>query len=171
MSGQEINVVLAFLHIISAIGWMGTTVSLMMVTGPVMGTLSPGSRSELALKLIPRIGPLVGIFSTLTIIFGIALVWTLTNGNLGALSPTTIWGIAMSSGMALTIGAVVLGTAGAARTSNKILKIIKREQSNQEPDANGEIPRLQNRLRISLALVIALQVSAVAMMVIAARLF
>ncbi len=170
MPGHEINVVLAFLHIVSAIGWMAATVSLMMVVGPVMGTLSPGNRSELALKLIPRIGPFVGIFSTLTIIFGIALVWTLTNGNLGALAPRTIWGIAMSIGMVLTLGTVVLGTAGAARTSNKILKIIKQEQSSQEPVAQAEIPTLQNRLRISLALVVALQLATVALMVIAARL-
>ncbi len=47
MSGHEINVVLAFLHIVSAIGWMGATISLDVVGGQSIDLLS-GTRLKTA---------------------------------------------------------------------------------------------------------------------------
>ncbi len=66
-------IILAWLHIISVIGWMGFAMFFGMVMGPVFPQLSNESRKDLIIKLFPRLIRYAIIFSTLSLIFGILL--------------------------------------------------------------------------------------------------
>jgi len=167
--GSLINAALAWMHIVSAIVWMGSIVFFTMVLAPVMRNLSPQARAELSIKMTPKFANFVRLFAILTIVFGLSLVLSLTKGDLAALAPTTIWGIGISGGMTLTIIAIVLGFGISIPTSQKIVRLTQEMQSNPQSNAMAQIPRLQKRMAMMSITILALQFCIVALMVIAAR--
>ena len=169
MVGSLINATLAWMHIVSAIGWMGSTIFFTMVVAPMMRDLSPQTRSEFSIKMTPKFSRFVSIFAILTIVFGFALVLNLTQGNLAALAPTTIWGTGMTGGMTLTIIGIVLGFGVAIPTSNKMVKLAREMQSNPQSTVMAQMPKLQKRMAITSMTILVLQFCIVAFMVVAAR--
>jgi uncharacterized membrane protein len=169
MVGSLINVALAWLHIVSAIGWMGSTIFFTMVVAPLMKNLSPQTRAEFSIKMTPKFSRFVTIFAILTIVFGLALVLSLTNGNFAALAPGTIWGIGISGGMTLTIIGVTLGFGISIPTGKKMVKLIQEMQSNPQLNAMAQMPKLQKRMAITSITILAIQFCIVALMVVAAR--
>jgi uncharacterized membrane protein len=170
MVGSLINAALAWIHIVSAIGWMGSTIFFTMVMAPMMRNLSPQARSEFSIKMTPKFSRFVSIFAILTIVFGTGLVLSLTKGNFDALAPTTTWGIGISGGMTLTIIGIALGFGIGIPTSKKMAKLIQEMQSNPQSTAMVQMPKLQRRMAITSLTVLALQFCIVAFMVMAARL-
>ena len=169
MVGSLINAALAWMHIVSAIGWMGSTIFFTMVVAPMMRNLSPQTRSEFSIRMTPKFSRFVSIFAILTIVFGTALVLSLTKGNLTVLAPTTIWGIGMSGGMTLTIAGIILGFGIAIPTSKKMVRLTQEMQSNPQSTAMAQMPRLQKRMATTSITILVLQFCIVAFMVGAAR--
>ena len=169
MVGSLINAALAWMHIVSAIGWMGSTIFFTMVVAPMMGNLSPQTRSEFSIRMTPKFSRFVSIFAILTIVFGTALVLSLTKGNLTVLAPTTIWGIGMAGGMTLTIAGIILGFGIAIPTSKKMVRLTQEMQSNPQSTAMTQMPRLQKRMATTSITILVLQFCIVAFMVGAAR--
>ncbi|MBM3897791.1 MAG: hypothetical protein FJ358_04625 [Thaumarchaeota archaeon] len=169
MVGSLVDAALAWMHIVSAIVWMGSIVFFTMALGPVIRSLSPQTRAEFSIKMIPKFANFVRLFAILTVVFGFALVLSLTGGNFSALAPTTPWGIGISGGMTLTIVALALGFGISIPTGHKIVKLIQEMQNNPQSNAMAQIPRLQKRLTMVAITVVVLQFCIVALMVIAAR--
>ena len=169
MVGSLINAALAWMHIVSAIGWMGSTIFFAMILAPVMRSLSPQARAEFSIKMTPKFANFVRLFAILTVIFGLSLVLSLTKCNLEALALTTIWGIGMSGGITLTIIGLALGFGISIPTSKKMVKLTQEMQSNPQSTAMAQIPKLQKRMAITTITILALQFCIVVFMVMAAR--
>ena len=124
MVTAEVNAALAWLHILAAIGWMGTAMFLVMVLTPSMRVLSPSSRRDLILRLFPRFIRYVTVFATLTLVAGILLAFGYAGSSLQLLSPTTAWGLRITVGASLALVAYALAIGLGLRSARKIVKIL-----------------------------------------------
>src|SRR2546426_8847816 len=114
MVSTLVSAVLAWLHILSAIGWMGSAMFLAMVLGPSTRELPPPSRRDLVLRLFPRFIRYVTIFATLTLVFGVLLGMGLVSDGSEVLSPSTTWGLRIINRSIPSIRRIRLGTCGRA---------------------------------------------------------
>ncbi|HEY4823348.1 MAG TPA: hypothetical protein VIH83_06670 [Candidatus Bathyarchaeia archaeon] len=165
----EVNAVLAWLHILAAIGWMGTAMFLVMVLTPSMRRLSPSSRRDLILKLFPRFIRYVTVFATLTLVAGILLAFAYAGSNLESLSPTTRWGFMITVGASLALVAYALALGLGLRSARKIVKILNTQQDPQRTPP-PEIMKLQVRMRLTATTVMILLMLSLVFMVAASRL-
>jgi uncharacterized membrane protein len=69
-----ITAVVAWLHIISAIGWLGGGIMFAFVVGPALAKLSPPSSGEFLVKVVPRVVLFFQISAGTTILFGVLLL-------------------------------------------------------------------------------------------------
>lgn len=101
MFDPAVLTVAAFLHIISAIGWLGASIYFAFILGPGLSKLSPPTQTEFFSKLgLKSIRYFQGT-STATVIFGLFLVYVFTNGNPSSLTSSVL-------GQRLLVG-IVLG--------------------------------------------------------------
>ncbi len=160
--------VLTWFHILGAIGWLGAAMFFGMIIGPLLPGLSPATRGELLVKLVPRFTRYVAGFAIATSVFGVALVFAIAGGNLSILSPSNSFGLFVSAGAAVTIVAMILAFVVVLPTANKIVGITKNMQQNPGPPP-PELPSFQKRLRISATTVVVLLLIVLAFMVAAAN--
>jgi uncharacterized membrane protein len=169
MPTSEINVVLAWLHILFAIGWMGSALFFTIVVGPLLPKLSPPARTEVAIKLIPKFSRTVSIFASLAALFGIALAFGHVGSNLSVFSPNNFWGLAISLGASLTFVAFILAMGVVAPASKKFVKLLEEFQRNPQGGPPAEIPKLQKRISTAGLLILILLFVILALMVAASR--
>ncbi len=97
--------VLAWLHVVSAICWLGGGIMFAFVVGPALSRLSPASSGEFLVKVVPRVVRFFQVFAALTILFGLLLLYNL--GGPSLLSPSTSYGVDLSIGAGFAIVAFV----------------------------------------------------------------
>src|SRR2546428_8522807 len=83
--------ILAYLHISSAMGWLGGAVLFVSVVGPGLRSLSPMARLEFLAKIGPGATRFFIGSSTATIVFGLALLFAFP----GASSTTITAGLTL----------------------------------------------------------------------------
>ena len=167
MVSTLVSAILAWLHILSAIGWMGSAMFLAMVLGPSTRELPPPSRRDLVLRLFPRFIRYVTIFATLTLVFGVLLGMGLVSDGSDVLSPSTNWGLRIIIGASLALVAYALALAVGLRSARGILRLL--EKTPQEVQA-FEMAKLTRRLRLTAATVTLLLSVSLIFMVAASRL-
>jgi len=169
MVSTLVSAVLAWLHILAAIGWMGSAMFLAMVLGPSTRELPPPSRRDLVLRLFPRFIRYVTVFATLTLVFGVLLGMVLVSDGNDVLSPSTIWGVRIIVGASLALVAYGLALSLGLRSARKILGLLEKPRQDQEVQAI-EMAKLTRRLRLAAATVTLLLSISLIFMVAAARL-
>ena len=167
MVSTLVSAILAWLHILSAIGWMGSAMFLAMVLGPSTRELPPPSRRDLVLRLFPRFIRYVTIFATLTLVFGVLLGMGLVSDGSDVFSPSTNWGLRIIIGASLALVAYALALAVGLRSARGILRLL--EKTPQEVQA-FEMAKLTRRLRLTAATVTLLLSVSLVFMVAASRL-
>ena len=167
MVSTLVSAILAWLHILSAIGWMGSAMFLAMVLGPSTRELPPPSRRDLVLRLFPRFIRYVTIFATLTLVFGVLLGMGLVSDGSDVLSPLTTWGLRIMIGASLALVAYAMALAVGLRSARGILRLL--EKTPQEVQA-FEMAKLTRRLRLTAATVTLLLSVSLIFMVAASRL-
>jgi len=167
MVSTLVSAILAWLHILSAIGWMGSAMFLAMVLGPSTRELPPPSRRDLVLRLFPRFIRYVTIFATLTLVFGVLLGMGLVSDGSDVFSPSTNWGLRIIIGASLALVAYALALAVGLRSARGILRLL--EKTPQEVQA-FEMAKLTRRLRLTAATVTLLLSVSLIFMVAASRL-
>ncbi len=162
-----LTAVLTWLHVLGAVGWLGAVMFFGMVLGPLLGKLSPGTRSELVLKLFPKFSRYVGIFAVFTVIVGVTLALVMANGDLSIFAPTTAFGLYITTGATLALVTVIIAFALVIPSARKILKITQNLAQNPGPPP-PELAKVSSRLRttslagmILLLLVLVFMVAAV----------
>ncbi len=91
MVAPIIVTVLAYLHIISAMGWLGGAVLFVSALAPGLRSLSPAASMEFLAKVGPRAATFFAAAATATIIFGLGLLAALP----GLLGTNIDFGIAL----------------------------------------------------------------------------
>jgi uncharacterized membrane protein len=170
LATPEVNAALAWLHILAAIGWMGTAMFLLMVLTPSMLGLSPISRRDLVVKLFTRLIRYVTGFATLTLVAGVLLAFGHAGSSLESLSPTTTWGLMITVGASLALVAYALALGLGLRSARKIVKILNSQQDPQQAPS-PDIAELQGRMRLTATMVTILLVLSLGFMVAASRLY
>lgn len=69
--------IFAYLHIISAMGWLGAAILFVSTLTPATGKLSPASRLEFLATVVPKMSRYFLMVATSTIVFGPALLATI----------------------------------------------------------------------------------------------
>lgn len=108
MADPVVLTVLAFGHVLSAVGWLGGSLLTGFVIGPGLQKLSPPSRLEFTDKLIPKILRYVMGMIAGTFFFGLLLLYYMTGGDFSMLSPSTTFGAAMSVGIGIAVITAIL---------------------------------------------------------------
>src|ERR1700693_1544079 len=96
-----VTTILAWLHIFSAIGWLGGGILFAFVVGPALSKLSPQSSGEFLVKVVPGVVRVFQIIAGTTIVFGVLFLYSFSNGNFGMLSFSASFGMYLSIGLSI----------------------------------------------------------------------
>ncbi len=97
--------VLLYGHIASAMAFFGGAVAFAFGVGPSLVKMMPTSRRDVMVNLFHNFANMMLVFAALLAVFGAALVYTMTNGDLSRLNPSDPWGLRIAIGA--TIGLAV----------------------------------------------------------------
>ncbi|MBI4257464.1 MAG: hypothetical protein HY619_00775 [Thaumarchaeota archaeon] len=170
MADPLTDAVLAWLHIFSAIGWMGTSMFLVMVMSPILPTLSAQTRGELILKLFPRMIRFAITFATLTVVLGVILAFSKVGGNLSLLSPNNFWGLNVTIGATTALLAYIIALAIVLPSMRRVTGLVQQMQQTPQQGPPAQMATLQKRMKIGSATALALLSLSLIFMVAAARL-
>ncbi len=157
--------ILAWFHILSAIGWFGGDIVLLIGMEPKLGKLSPATRGELVTTLFPRLNRLEMIFATSTVLFGLLYAYALTGGNLTMLSPATSWGLAITVGATLGFIAFLLEAVVDYPAEKKVIAIMKEMQANNQLAPPAELSKYHERSEFAETAVLILLFTSLSFMV------
>jgi hypothetical protein len=141
--------VLALLHIFFAIGWLGGGILFGFVISPALAQLSPPASGEFLKKVVPSVLRFFRIVPSLTILFGLLLLYAYTNGDLSIVSQTSSWGLKIALGMTTGLIALLLAEFLAIPSLQKAIRIVGQVP---QPGSKGPPPELLaalNKARIS----------------------
>ena len=129
VSNRRANVldtaVLAWLHVFSAIGWLGGGIMFAFVIGPALETLSPASSGEFLVKVVPRVIRFFQIAAGATVLFGLLFLYNFSNGDFGILSFSTHFGTELTIGASAGLLAFLISEFVAVPPQMKAVKMIK----------------------------------------------
>jgi hypothetical protein len=169
MSDSVLVQVLLYGHIVSAIGMLGSALLFTFAIGPVLGRLTPPTRAELIVKLLPRVARTITGFGALLAIFGVALAYEITGGDFSQFSFSEDWGARISVGVFLGVVGLVLAVGVIHPTVIELARV----QAAAPPDATGPPPprfrALMLRLRVTSLFTQLLMLSAIVFMVASAE--
>lgn len=165
MADPLLLTVLAYGHIVSAIGWLGGVLLTTFVVGPGLQTVSPPARLEFIAKVMPKIiRYLVGMI-TGTILFGLLLLYFLIGGDFALLSPSTSFGAALSAGIGLAIIAVVVAGAVVIPSFQKVIAIAGQVLKGGQTPPPPELMKYSKRAKVGSVTVTVILLVVLVMMV------
>jgi uncharacterized membrane protein len=131
--------ILAWLHVISAFGWLGGGIMFAFVVGPALSRLSPASSGEFLVKVVPRVVLFFQVFAGLTVLFGALLLYNM--GGLSLLSPSTTYGLNLTLGVTFALIAFVESEFVAVPIQLKAVRLIRGMLAAGEHQPPAEFPR------------------------------
>ena len=137
--------ILTWFHILSAIGWFGGDIVLLIGMEPKFGMLSPAARGELMTTLFPRLNKLELVFATGTVLFGPLLAYETAGGNLAMLSPSTSWGLAITAGATLGLVAFLLEVLVDYPSEKKVIAIMRQMNAENQSVPPAELSKYHER--------------------------
>jgi uncharacterized membrane protein len=161
--------VVLWIHIIGAIGWLGAAMVFVMVVAPGLAKLTPTSRADFAMNVVPKYVRYSLIFAIVTIIFGIGSLIVFANGHSSVIAMSTPFGRYISAGAILAVVAFGLGIGVTIPSANKIVKITKSMVGNADP-APPELLAASKRMRLGSTMAMAVLVLVTIFMVAGATL-
>jgi len=162
-----VTAVVVWLHIFSAVGWLGAVMVFGMLVGPLLPGFSPSTRAELVMKLFPRFVRYIQVFAGTTVVFGVAAALAFTNGNMALFAPTSNFGLFISVGALLALVALVVGLAVVVPATNKVIRLTGELAKNPGPPS-PELQKASNRTRMGGGFVLVLLIIVLVCMVAAA---
>jgi len=143
-----LSAIVLWAHIFGAIGWLGAAMVFGMVIGPSLLKLSPPARGEFFVKVVPNFARYIEIFSILTVVFGVAMVAVLADGNTSIMSLSTSFGLYISIGAVLSLVAIGIALGVILPTTHKMVKIAESMMKSPGPPP-PELAVAAKRLRVS----------------------
>ncbi len=118
-----------------------------MIVAPGLARLSPQSRADFVLNIVPKYVRYTVAFALVTLVFGIGSVIAFANGNFSVMSMSTAFGMYISAGAVLALVAFGIGVGVAIPAANKLVKITKSMAGNAGPPP-PELMAASKRMRI-----------------------
>ena len=135
-----------------------------MLIGPTIGKLSPAARSELIIKLFPGFLRYVSVFALMTLVFGLALVLDIGNGNMSVFALSTPFGLYITSGAVLAFVTMILAFAVVIPSARKLLRLTEEMVKNSTPPP-PELLKVSARMRMGAAVALILLILVLVLMV------
>jgi len=140
-----VTAVFAWLHIFSAIGWLGGGIMFAFVVGPGLRKLSPQSSGEFLVKVVPRVVRFFQIMAGTTILFGVLFLYSFSNGNFGILSFSTSFGMYLTIGLSIGFIAFLISEFVSVPIQLKAVKMIKDMQASGQHQPPPDFPKTLKR--------------------------
>jgi uncharacterized membrane protein len=102
MASAALLAILAFGHVLAAMGWLGGGILTTFVLGPNLRRLPPAASVAFNAKVLPQIIRFVQAMIGATFLFGVLLLYFYYDGNLSVLS-TSSQGLVLSAGIVLAL--------------------------------------------------------------------
>jgi len=155
--------ILAWLHVVSAICWLGGGIMFAFVVGPALARLSPASSGEFLVKVVPRVVMFFQVFAGLTILFGVLLLYNM--GGLGLLSPSSSYGLDLTLGATFAIVAFVESEFVAVPIQLRAVRLIREMLAAGGHQPPAEFPRTVRLATITATVTVVLLILASIFMV------
>ncbi len=120
-----LTAVLAALHIVFAMAWLGGGIIFGFVIAPRTAKLSLGSSRQFFVTIGPAIARYFQAVAGLTILFGLLLLYDLDTANPGQLSFGTTWGTALLFGMGTALAAFLISEFVATPALTKVVAVCR----------------------------------------------
>lgn len=142
--------ILAWLHIISAMMWLGGGIMFAVIVAPALAKLSLASSGEFFVKVVPRVARFFQIVAGTTILFGIPLMHVgISNGGFPGLDLSTKWGLSMTIGLSIGVAAFLISELLAVPPLLKVVKMIKEMQASGQHQTPAELPKTLRRASLT----------------------
>lgn len=161
-----LTAVLAVLHVFAAVGWLGGGLLFGFVISPRLAKLSRPAAREFVLGVAPGIVRFFQVIAIAAILFGLLLLYNMTNGDFSQLSFSSVWGRSLLLGMASALVAFVLSEAVTVRAFQRVIALNGRmrpdgsEVPPELPPAVGQAGRLALANTLLLVITLGFMVSA-----------
>jgi uncharacterized membrane protein len=165
MVDQLIFAALAWLHIFFAVCWLGGGTLFVFVIGPAVAKLSPPTSGEFFKKVIPKVLRFFQIMPTLTILFGLILLYVFINGDFSTLSLMNSWSLKIIIGMATGFVAFLSGEIVAVPNFQKGITMIGQPRSDGSQGPPTELLKTLKKARLASALSVILLIVTLIFMV------
>lgn len=155
---------LAYLHVVSGIGWLGAAFFFIMILTPGVKTLSPAASIEFIAKVARKaVRYFIGVASS-TIIFGLLLLYFRIDGDFSTLG-TPGFGQTITAGFTLGLIAYLIAVLFVAPTLTKASKVAEELMKNPPKGPPTELQALMKKGGRGSLIVLILLFVAVAYMV------
>ncbi len=169
MVNQLLVGVITWAHVVSVVGWFGAVLTFLISIRSALPKLSPQAGAEFILKILPRFGRSVQVFTVLTVVFGPLLAATMADGPPNAFNLVSPWSIFITLGAALGITMFFVVFLLFTPISNKIIRLVRQMQQNPQQPPPPELTKLRKQLSILPVIGATLLLMAEAFMVAAAQ--
>lgn len=170
MTDSALVQVLLYGHIVAAMGTLGGSLLFAFAIGPLLPRLTPATRAEVVVKVLPRIAAVIGGFGGLVALFGVALALAITGGDLSQFSNANPWGQRISVGIVFGLAALLVAYLWITPAVRELARI----QAGLPADGSARPPPrflvLMQRVQIGAVLSEITMLAAIAFMVAAAEL-
>jgi uncharacterized membrane protein len=141
MFDQFITDILAYGHVLSAMGWLGGGIIVTFVVGPNVSSLTPGAGLEFFAKILPKILRFFQVTVVSTLLFGVLLFLQVGNGM------TTTQFDEIAVGVVIAIVTGIIAFAETIPSFRKVSKIANEAIQNKQPPS-PDIAKYGRRARI-----------------------
>ena len=164
MVSSALLTILAFGHVLSAMGWLGGGILTTFVLGPNLRKLPPAAALEFNAKVLPPIIRFVQVMIVATFLFGVFLLYAFYDGNFSTLS-TTSQGMELEAGVLLALAAAGVAFSLTVPSFNRIIKIAKGLLQGGQRPPPPELMKYAKRARTGSLVGVSLLLVVLAMMV------
>jgi uncharacterized membrane protein len=164
MASAALLAILAYGHVLSAMGWLGGGILTAFVLGPNLRKLPPAAALEFNPKVVPQILRFIQVMIGTTFLFGVLLLYYYYDGNFSPLS-TTSQGMELAAGVVLALAAAAVAFSVTVPSFKKIVKIANSLlQGGQQPPP-PELMKYGKRAKMGSLVGVALLLTVLAMRV------
>lgn len=154
---------LAYLHVLSAMGWLGGALLTTFAVGPNLRKMAPAAGLEFNAKVLPNLVRFVQSMVGSTFFFGLLLLYFLYGGDLSWLT-TTVQGWEIAVGVTVAVIAAAIAFSFTLPSFTKVGKLAKDAIAAGQPPS-PDMMKYGKRARQGSLTVIALLLIVLAMMV------
>ncbi len=137
--------IIAWLHVASAISWLGGGIMFAFVIGPALAKLSPPSSGEFLVKVVPRVVRFFQIMAGSTVLFGVLLIYSLGGNSFDLLSPSHFYGVDLTIGLSIGFITFLISEAVAVPIQLKAIRMIRGMQAAGQHQPPAEFPKTLKR--------------------------
>ncbi len=160
-----LTAILAALHVVSAILWLGGGMLFGFVIAPRVSRLSPQASGEFFSNVGPAVVWYFRVVGPATVLFGLLLLSTMTQEGLGQLALSNSWGFSLMAGMSFALVALIVSEGAAVPALASLIRLVRAAQGPEGATAAQALPKAGRQAALAANVTIAFLLATFACMV------